>query len=106
MSPKKSQVRPIMAAITNKFSTQITEQRTPTKSLLQDFLRTRVLNEIELVFKEYQKCVDYTQNKSSITYSKMQFFDPEKWRKKFKLLFDRENIIDFKQPLSMTMGFK
>lgn len=64
-----------------------------------------MLNEIELVYKEYLRCLDYTQNKSSINYSKMQFFDPEKWRKKFKLLFDREKIIDFGQPIFMTMSF-
>ena len=72
---------------------------------MQDFLRTRVLTEIELVYKEYQRFVEYTQNKSSISYSKMQFFDPEKWRKKFKLLFDREKIIDFNPILTMKMSF-
>jgi len=57
------------------------------------------------VYKEYQRYIEYTSNKNSITYAKLQFFDPEKWRKKFKLLFDREKIIDFKPPLTMQMTF-
>ena len=42
------------------------------------------------------KARDYEQNKHSIPYQKLQHHDPETWKKKLKMLLDRERIIAFK----------
>lgn len=57
---------------------------------VQDISRTRITQEIELIYKELMKAKDYSQNKESIPYQKLQHHDPEKWKKKLKTLFDRE----------------
>ena len=64
-------------------------------TLLTDYTKTRLLQEIELIYKECQKARDIEQFRSQIPYQKLQHHDPEKWKKKFKLLLDREKIIAF-----------
>ena len=61
----------------------------------QDVNRTRIHQEFELVFKELVKARDYEQNRHAIPYQKLQHHDPEKWKKKLKMLLDRERIISF-----------
>lgn len=73
------------------------------KSLVE-FTKTRMLQEFELIFKEYLKAKEIEKCRSSIPYQKLQHHDPEKWKKKFKLLFDREKIISFGQA-SPTFDF-
>ena len=60
-----------------------------------EFARTRVLQEFELVFKEFLKAKKFESEKASLPYQRLQHHDPLKWKKKFKLLFEREKIIDF-----------
>ena len=60
-----------------------------------EFARTRLLNEFELVFKEYLKAKKVESEKDSMPYQRLQHHDPLKWKKKFKMLFQREKIIDF-----------
>ena len=56
-----------------------------------------MLQEFELIFKEYLKAKEIEQFRSKIPYQKLIHHDPEKWKKKFKLLFEREKIISFGQ---------
>ena len=60
-----------------------------------EFARTRLLQEFELVFKEYVKACEIANNRDSLPYQRLQHHDPQKWKKKFKTLFDREKIIHF-----------
>ena len=60
-----------------------------------DYTKTRLLQELELIYKECLKAREIEQFRSQIPYQKLQHHDPEKWKKKFKLLFDREKIIAF-----------
>ena len=59
----------------------------------QDVNKTRIHQEFELVYKELQKAREIELNKASIPYQKLQHHDPEKWKKKLKMLLDREHII-------------
>ena len=60
-----------------------------------EFARTRLLQELELVFKEFCKAKEIESSRDSIPYAKLQHHDPEKWKKKFKMLFEREKIVSF-----------
>ena len=63
-----------------------------------EFARTRLLQEFELIFKEYAKAIDIENKKSTLPFQRLQHHDPQKWKKKFKMLFDREKIVDFGLP--------
>ena len=41
------------------------------------------------------KACEVESNRDSMPYQRLQHHDPQKWRKKFKMLFDREKIIYF-----------
>lgn len=47
------------------------------------------------MFKEYLKAKKVESEKDSMPYQRLQHHDPLKWKKKFKMLFQREKIIDF-----------
>ena len=71
-----------------------------------DFTKTRLLQELELVFKEYTKACEIEQSKGAIPFQKLQHHDPEKWKKKFKMLFEREKIIAFGKTSSYMIDLK
>lgn len=58
-----------------------------------DIHRTRIHQEFELCYKELQKAREYEINKANIPYQKLQHHDPEKWKKKLKMLLDRERLL-------------
>lgn len=58
-----------------------------------DITKTRICNELELCYKELVKCREIEANKASIPYQKLQHHDPDKWKKKLKMLLDRERIV-------------
>jgi hypothetical protein len=72
----------------------------------QDFTRTRLLQEIELICKEHRKAVEFKMQKAQIPYQRLQHHDPDKWRKKFKMLFEREKIIAFGKNSGSTVDLK
>jgi len=51
-------------------------------------------NELALILKEFTKAETILSDKT-IPYQKKQLIDPDKWRKKFRFLFDREKVINF-----------
>jgi hypothetical protein len=59
----------------------------------KEIARTRIANEFELCYKELVKCREIEANKATIPYQKLQHHDPEKWKKKMKMLLDRERMI-------------
>lgn len=61
-------------------------------------MRTRIFNELELIYKEFLKAIDIEKNKADLPYQKLQLHDPEKWKKKLKLFLDRERLIDLNLP--------
>ena len=65
---------------------------TPKKA--KDVLKMKVFNEIAIVYKEFVRYDNITNDKR-IPQQKKILADPDKWRKKFKLFFDREKLINF-----------
>jgi len=65
---------------------------TPKKA--KDVLKMKVFNEIAIVYKEFVR-YDNIMNDKRIPQQKKILADPDKWRKKFKLFFDREKLINF-----------
>lgn len=51
-------------------------------------------NELLIILNEFIKAEIVLKDKN-ISYQKKQLIDPEKWRKKFKSLFEREKVLDF-----------
>ena len=47
-----------------------------------------------IIIKEFIK-VETIMNDKNIPYQKKQLIDPDKWRKKFRFLFDREKCLNF-----------
>ena len=54
----------------------------------------RMRNELMIIIKEFIK-VETIMNDKNIPYQKKQLIDPDKWRKKFRFLFDREKCLNF-----------
>ena len=65
---------------------------TPKK--VKDVLKMKVFNEIAVIYKEFVR-YDNIMNDKRIPQQKKNLVDPDKWRKKFKLFFDREKLINF-----------
>ena len=65
---------------------------TPKKA--KDVLKMKVFNEIHVIYKEFAR-LDNIMNDKRIPQQKKNLVDPDKWRKKFKLFFDREKLINF-----------
>ena len=51
-------------------------------------------NELAIILKEFIK-VETILSDKSIPFQKKQLIDPDKWKKKFRFLFDREKCINF-----------
>jgi hypothetical protein len=43
-------------------------------------------------------------NKASLPYAKLMHHNPEKWKMKFKMLFEREKIISFSGEVSINLN--
>ena len=65
---------------------------TPKKA--KDVLKMKVFNEIAVIYKEFVR-YDNIINDKRIPQQKKNLADPDKWRKKFRLFFEREKLINF-----------
>ena len=61
---------------------------------VQEQTEKRMRNELQLITKEFMK-VETIMNDKNIPFQKKQLIDPDKWRKKFRFLFDREKCLNF-----------
>jgi hypothetical protein len=61
---------------------------------VQQQTEKRMRNELQLITKEFIKA-ETILNDKNIPFQKKQLIDPDKWRKKFRFLFDREKCLNF-----------
>ena len=53
---------------------------TPTYNDFRKSLKTRILQDIELIYREYCKTQEIAKNKSTLPYAKLMHFAPDKWK--------------------------
>ena len=61
---------------------------------------------MELLYREYYKCQEVELNKSNLPYAKLMHHNPDKWKMKFKGIFEREKIISFDSGRTSTVDLK
>lgn len=59
-----------------------------------EFVKSRIQNELNLILKEHERMNSLTKSKMN-TPSKKSMADPERWRNKFRFLFQRERVLSF-----------
>ena len=84
---------PKKALISDNISTK-TKSPYKASMTVQEQTEKRMRNELQLITKEFIK-VETILNDKTIPFQKKQLIDPDKWRKKFRFLFDREKCLNF-----------
>lgn len=59
-----------------------------------DFIKTRIQNELNIILREYDRVEMITRQRAG-TPAKKSMADPERWRNKFRFLFQREQVLSF-----------
>lgn len=91
-TPKKSPIRASLSS--SNTQPNAIAHKSPIKMTIVEQTQLRMRNELALILKELQKS-EQILNDKSIPFQKKQLVDPDKWRKKFRFLFDREKCINF-----------
>lgn len=70
--------------------------RSPIKGNMtpQEQNQKRMRNELLIILNDFIKAEIMLKDKT-VSYQKKQLIDPDKWRKKFRYLFEREKIFNF-----------
>ena len=87
-------------------SSPVKKQGTPTALDFKNAMRTRIHQDVEVLYREFCKCQEVELNKSNLPYSKLMHHNPDKWKMKFKGLFEREKIISFDSGRTSTVDLK
>jgi hypothetical protein len=69
-------------------------------------LKTRVHQDVELLYREFCKSQEIEMNKSNLPYAKLMHHQPDRWKMKFKVIFEREKIISFDSGRTSTVDLK
>lgn len=86
------------AANNNRQSLSTMKSQSPAKFNVSlksaEFIKSRIQNELNLILKEHERMSSLAKSKLN-TPSKKTMADPERWRNKFRFLFQRERILSF-----------
>ena len=66
--------------------------------------KSRIDCEIDLIFSLYKKTLELCEK--NIAPQLKNTHDPEKWKKKFILVFNREKVIDFTGNTSLPVDYR
>ena len=86
-----------VGSLVNCSGTFCTPGKTNTQILsVHDQQKLKITNELHVIYREYSKVESILNDKKASRMKKSQV-DPEKWRKKFWFMMDREKIFCFDQ---------